>query len=99
MAARAVVLRREIFDVNVAARPACRRRLERFEHWVRAATIKMRVLGRRLDRAREVKKLALSLIVEMQMHRLRIEFFQLVEKRHVRAGLARVIDFPGSFES
>src|SRR6516165_7578357 len=49
MAGRAVVLRREIFDMNVSARAACRGGLERFEHRVRATAIKMRVLWRRFE--------------------------------------------------
>src|SRR5262249_41144593 len=66
MGRRSVVLRREIFDVNVAARAACGSCLEGFEHRIRAAAIKMAVLRRPLYCSSEVEKFALGLVVEMQ---------------------------------
>src|SRR5262249_6609581 len=60
MGRRSIILRSEIFDVNVDARAACCGRLEGFEHRIRAAAIKMAVLRRPLDCSSEVEKLALG---------------------------------------
>ncbi len=84
--------------MHLGARPGRRRRLERLEHRIGAAAIKVGVLRRRRDGGGKVDKLAVRLVVEMQMHGLRIELLQGFEKRHVLARTARIVELPRALE-
>src|SRR6516162_4831115 len=97
MCVGAVVFRREIFNMDVAARPARGCGLKGLEHRIWSAAIKMRVRRCRDDSGSEVQELPACLIVKMQMDRLRIEFLQVSEKGHVLARTAGIIELPVSF--
>src|SRR6516165_2958496 len=96
MRSRRIVFRREIFDMDIAARPACGGGLEGLEHRIGAAAIKVSVRWRRRDRSRKIEKLAAGLVVEMQLDEFRTEFLQRVEERHVLARLAGIVELPRS---
>src|SRR6516165_68824 len=89
-----IVFRREIFDVDIAVRAARGGGLERLEHRIGAAAIEVSVLRGRRDRGGQIEELAASLVVEMQLHELRIELPQCIEKRHVLARLAGIMELP-----
>src|SRR6516225_16110 len=86
----------EIFDVDLRARPIRGRGLERFEHRRRSAAIEVRVLRRLGDDRLDVEDIACALVVEMELRRA--HGFERLQKGHVGARAAGVIELPRAAE-
>ena len=91
-----LLLGREIFHVDLLARPIRGCGLERLEHRGRSAAIEMRVLRRSGDDGGHIEKFAFALVIEVELRRA--HFLQRLQKRHVGARTARVIELPGAAE-
>ena len=86
------LLGREIFDMDLLARPVLGRGLERLQHRRGTAAVEMRVLGCGGDDGRHVEELSAALVVEMQRG-LR-HAFELLPERHVGARAAGIVQPP-----